>query len=725
MRFFITGLIQLIFFVLTNAEEQVVEDDFPEPLTGANFDQVVSKGVHFVEFFSPHCHHCKALAPIWHEFYQTFHKEAESYDVYIHQVDCVASGDLCDRENIFMYPSLRLYGPNDKGTSGKVLASFGRGYEKTVEGLTAFVREQAIDSKDELLQSNKEVTDLMKSVNIDAISSQEMIDVIAGNYNKPYLISFWPSTDEELNVNTFSGDVKENKLFGKCPRCMEFRNLWSMVGRRLSGLIQTGDLSVGYLNCQSNQGLCRSLGMEDLLTDDYSTYDPKIFMFLPSDKGGNKIRYKASVLNAKQVLGWTKRLIEVSKFEDITREDLDKKMKVANKPYRREDFAEVHVDPVISFVYLYPNESYVEEDFWLLNHLVQPIMDLPSNVRLYKSSDMKFMDLLESQENTLLEYVNKEIPDETQQLQFNDEMFTARTLTTYPTLLCFKDGSFVSHILKSFGPDDIRNFKAVSEFIKVNSEPFITQLTDSNRNQIFPKTIDPAIMAKNEKVVLMVTDSNDHGKLFRQGYALSQIGHRFWYMKMAEQFKKLTQLRGAKYAKVDKMKAKGKDNVDIIRALKEEVPPVFQIQDNAVHLVYVEKKTLASIANRFGWTYLHARDYNAGDVIIVSRFTNNYWTTSLKGKKLTCDTIPDVVDVLYASSFKKLSGRGLRSVFSFATVCSSLTIFVVFCLVVLSLGKLRLRMRLGFSSNKYRALSPFFSDPEANGGSGSGLGKVD
>ncbi|KAG7834893.1 hypothetical protein KL943_002208 [Ogataea angusta] len=712
----------VVFAVIVTAE---LDGFFPEPLTAANFDNVMSKGFHFVEFFSPHCSHCKALAPIWKEFYDTFHAEAESYDVYINQVDCVASGDLCDREKIFMYPMLRLYGPNDRGNGGKLLASFSKGYERTVEGLTAFVREQAIDSREELLQSPKEITDLMKSADIGAISTANMIEIIAGNIEKPHLVSFWPGTDEELNVETFSQDVKDNKLFSKCPRCLDFRNLWSMVARRLSPLIKQNELSVGYLNCKSNENLCLSLGMDDLLTDNYGTYDPKIFMFLPSNRGGNKIRYKSSTLNGKQIINWSKRLLDIAKFEDITKADLAKKMKLRSSPLRREDFTEIDVDPTITFIYLYSKDTAVTEDFWLLDHLVQPVMDLRSNVRLYKSSDMEFMDLAKNQEETLIKYVNQEIADPANQLQFDEEMYTARTLTTYPMLLCFKDDSLVSHVFQSFGSHDVRNFDAVMNFIKVNANPFVEQMTDASRDAIFPRNYDPSTMSKNEKVVLVVTDANDHTKLHRQGYALSQIGHRFHFLKLMNQLEKLKKLRGEKYAKVEKLKAKGKDNVDIIRALREQVPHVFDFKDNNVHLVYVEQAKLKSVSVSLGWSKLNTQKYEPGDIIIVSRFTNNYWDTSLKGQKLTSDTISEAVDVLCAASFKNLAGKGLRSALSVSAVSTYFVFFIFIGILILGLSKTRATARFRPRPDKHRSLRPFFSDTEANAGSGPGLGKVD
>ncbi|KAG7710310.1 hypothetical protein KL930_004620 [Ogataea haglerorum] len=717
------ALLKLVVLAVIAAAE--LDDVFPEPLTAANFDNVMSKGFHFVEFFSPHCSHCKALAPIWKEFYDTFHAEAESYDVYINQVDCVASGDLCDREKIFMYPMIRLYGPNDRGNGGKLLASFGRGYERTVEGLTAFVREQAIDSREELLQSPKEISDLMKSADIGAISSANMIEIIAGNIEKPYLVSFWPGTDEELNVDTFSQDVKDNKLFSKCPRCLDFRNLWSMVGRRLSPLIKQNELSVGYLNCKSNENICSSLGMDDLLTDNYDTYDPKIFMFLPSNRGGNKIRYKSSTLNGKQIINWSKRLLDIAKFEDITIADLSKKMKLRSSPFRREDFTEIDVDPTITFIYLYSKETAVAEDFWLLDHLIQPVMDLRSNVRLYKSSDIELMDLAKNQEETLIKYVNQEIADPANQLHFDEEMYTARTLTTYPMLLCFKDDSLVSHVFQSFGPHDIRDFNAVMDFIKVNANPFVEQMTDASRDAIFPRNFNPAIMSKNEKVVLVVTDADDHTQLHKQGYALSQIGHRFHYLKLMNQFEKLKRLRGEKYAKVEMLKAKGKDNVDIIRALREEVPGVFEIKDNNVHLVYVEQSKLKSLSKNLGWSKFNTQKYKPGDIIIVSRFTNNYWDTSLKGQKLTSDTISDTVDVLSVASFKKFPGKGLRSSLSVSAVSTYFVLLMLIGVLILGLSKTRATTHFRSRGDKHRCLKPFFSDAEANAGSGPGLGKVD
>lgn len=52
------------------------EVQLPEPLTMETFDDFTSQHITFVEFFSPYCHHCQALAPKWEQaFRETYEQQ--------------------------------------------------------------------------------------------------------------------------------------------------------------------------------------------------------------------------------------------------------------------------------------------------------------------------------------------------------------------------------------------------------------------------------------------------------------------------------------------------------------------------------------------------------------------------------------------------------------------------------------------------------------------------
>jgi thiol-disulfide isomerase/thioredoxin len=58
----------------------------------------------FVKFYSPFCHHCIDLAPIWKELAEKMSKEHPN--LHLAEVDCLANGDLCNDNGINAFPAL-------------------------------------------------------------------------------------------------------------------------------------------------------------------------------------------------------------------------------------------------------------------------------------------------------------------------------------------------------------------------------------------------------------------------------------------------------------------------------------------------------------------------------------------------------------------------------------------------------------------------------------------
>eukprot|EP00794_Sanderia_malayensis_P010032 gene10032-11057_t len=77
-------------------------------LTEQNFEQYTKdKDVMLVEFYAPWCHHCQDLAP---EYEKAAIALAQNREFILGKVDCVGAGKtLCDRFNVQMYPSIKLF----------------------------------------------------------------------------------------------------------------------------------------------------------------------------------------------------------------------------------------------------------------------------------------------------------------------------------------------------------------------------------------------------------------------------------------------------------------------------------------------------------------------------------------------------------------------------------------------------------------------------------------
>ena len=65
----------------------------------------------FVEFFAPWCKHCQHLAPTLRFAIEATHDALQKADVRVAQLDCDKYGELCQKEEVMGYPTLKLYEP--------------------------------------------------------------------------------------------------------------------------------------------------------------------------------------------------------------------------------------------------------------------------------------------------------------------------------------------------------------------------------------------------------------------------------------------------------------------------------------------------------------------------------------------------------------------------------------------------------------------------------------
>lgn len=95
------GIFSLLsFFAYIEAKSDVVV------LTKSNFDETLKKqSLMLVKFYAPWCGHCKALAP---EFEKAASK-LKDLDVPLAEVDCTTEADICGKQKIESYPTLKIY----------------------------------------------------------------------------------------------------------------------------------------------------------------------------------------------------------------------------------------------------------------------------------------------------------------------------------------------------------------------------------------------------------------------------------------------------------------------------------------------------------------------------------------------------------------------------------------------------------------------------------------
>jgi len=108
MKFY-TIFLEVLFFALVFAEQkkftytaEIVK------LDKSNFEDTVKNAPQvMVKYYSPNCPHCIALAPIYEEASKFVRQK--NVRVIVAEIDCSANGDICDKEKITRYPTLKFY----------------------------------------------------------------------------------------------------------------------------------------------------------------------------------------------------------------------------------------------------------------------------------------------------------------------------------------------------------------------------------------------------------------------------------------------------------------------------------------------------------------------------------------------------------------------------------------------------------------------------------------
>ncbi|GAV27205.1 hypothetical protein PMKS-000669 [Pichia membranifaciens] len=651
----------------------------PPPLTSSDFDKVLQEGFHVVEFFSPYCPHCTQLFPNWVEFYE-YNQNIDGKDskdkgnsFQIHQVDCVASGDLCEREGIQYYPMIRFY-----GAGSKLLGSM-TNTQRDVDTMNEFANDQIIVWSESEDDDDSGASKLIAGIPLynqnKMIKINELLKIIEGENKVPKLISFWPTTESELNDQTFQNDYNQNKFFSYYPNLHPFRNLWNLSMRKLKKFVDEDKLEFNYFNCKSNPEICEALGFKSLTASRIdSNLLPQVVLYLPKTTGGNAIFYNLKIndfrnLNTavKSLTHWTQRTLINSELEDMKFQDIQNFIGSSTKLNGKGSISDITDYSKVAFIQVNDPESAVPEDDALLSRLIQPVADLTSDVYLFKTTDKDAVrKFLKNQEEQMAnKYIHSGIEDA--ELKFDEKMFLSRTHTTFPMMICIKSGSLYSPVFTSFMSKHIRDYNKVLTFIKRNQMPTINHLTINSKSQIFPPTIDETINSKTEKVLITLTDFQPK-QYFDVEFFMSYVFHKFTFINNKDKFNRINEKRSNKYDKVGKLRAEKADSDDIIDALREKVDISYTTTDNQLYPVYVDTKKLPEIVSAMKWSKLDPSRYTTGDVILVDRFNGQYWDEDDSGHKLTIEDPSQTVSLLEKVSYKKLKGKSLKHISLFAKI---------------------------------------------------------
>ncbi|KAI9249651.1 thioredoxin-like protein [Sporodiniella umbellata] len=155
---FLFAAIATTFTALTHT---VLADSDVLSLTGKTFDEnVLPQDLMLVEFFAPWCGHCKALAPE----YEIAATKLKEKNIPIAKVDCTENEDLCQKNNVSGYPTLKVFRKGE--------ATDYKGPRKA-DGIVSYMHKQSLPAVSELTASNFDEFKKSDRVVIVAYASDE------------------------------------------------------------------------------------------------------------------------------------------------------------------------------------------------------------------------------------------------------------------------------------------------------------------------------------------------------------------------------------------------------------------------------------------------------------------------------------------------------------------------------------------------------------------------
>ncbi|EGV59960.1 hypothetical protein CANTEDRAFT_115984 [Yamadazyma tenuis ATCC 10573] len=587
------------------------EVELPEELNMDAFDKVTAEHLSFVEFFSPYCSHCKQLAPKWEQTYKEFRQELTELEVQMRQVNCVESADLCEREEVFAYPNLRIYAPiHDRQTGlktgkSKFVTSYPRSLVRTPENFKKFVKNAVAEYSSGAI----DLPSASKELDLDNV-----LKYIAGDVQQPEFVMFHPGTEKQWKVSDTTG----KSAFAKgCYDCMDNKQIWDKLSNQVLTTVGTS-----HFSCGSNKELCAKLGFEKLA--DSKTASPEFVMFLPKATGTIRFDFKGFI-TLEALKKFASDLYENHKFEIVSAKTLSEIMEFRKSLPNEPLYSYYPLQNKVSIVFYYDPKTVAAEDKDILPYLLDFATYSPFNMYIYTTKSDKFERAIGSQAQNMVNFIN--FDEKEDKKTFNKAMHLATTLTTKPTLFIIKDNTLFTPIFQSYAPEDIRNKDKVLDFVARNQFPLYQELTP----ELMPLYFDKKNGNNQDKVVVTFVDSSNPQKTDEIFYQISLVAHQYQYVKNEYYFNDILEKRGQKEERVNELKKQNADSVQIIKAMRKEVPHLFDT--NQVLFTFIDLTTNPNLAGYHGWN-VNSREYAVGDTIVVTKDNTHYWDQDLTGEPL-------------------------------------------------------------------------------------------
>ncbi|RCK54700.1 ER-retained PMA1-suppressing protein 1 [Candida viswanathii] len=582
--------------------------NYPDPISLKEFDRITSEKLVLVEFFSPYCHHCKEFAPTWKEAFFKFQELQPEYNIEMRQVNCVESGDLCEREHIDYYPNLQLYAPalnNEGKKTGKLknIDTFPRNLDRTVETIIKYLKESyaEYDSGAVSLPSSSKMLDV-----------DTMLKIIDGDIDTPTFVAFFPATAKQWD----SVENKGKLSFTNCPECIPDKRVWDRLSNQVLSITETG-----HFMCRDHSTICENLKIG---TSNYAQF----IMFLPRSVGIVRFDYDGFP-ELEDMKKWVSKLFKNSRFDIVSARGVTEVMEYT-KVLSHDPIA--HFYPLQSKVvvlFYYEMDKVTPEDEKILPHLLKMVQLSPFNVELHKAKHTRIEENVATMGQSLIDYINY---DENDKYEFDKALQVATTLTSKPTILVFKDNSLIADVYQSFAPEDMRNHDKIEQFIKQIQYPLYGQLTPEMTRHYFNKDDN----YKDYKIVVLFVDMENMTETDKQLYNLSLMAHEYHYLKQRHYYDQLLRNREEKMQKVKQMKERNAEVIDILKEMREQIPHMWNTKDDVLFTFIDQPKARKDFRWVRGWN-LDPRKYEVGDIVILSKDGKYYTDKNTEGKKLVND----------------------------------------------------------------------------------------
>lgn len=648
--------------------------EFPAPLTESDFNP--KAGFQVIEFFSPYCPHCKSLAPIWKDSWETFYEEGRRQNISLLQVDCVESGDLCKSEKIMGFPSIRLYGPNG------FIESFPKYRTMSKDNILDFAR-QAVDNPDDM--EDQQIGSLS-----ELVTAEKFANLLAGKGQQPYLLSFWPAK----NARSADGNID----FKNCDECDTFQKGWKTLSVKLAAL----DISTGHLNCESSAAICTNLGFSSLVKITNHRVDriPKVALVVPEKTTNNFFTYDGPFSTKMSVYeDFAKRTYFNSRIMTISSEEI---VEITQKEYKLSGTHEKKPQK-LHLVYSYNRETAVPEDLQFLQSLVDPVSKI-SNAYLYITEEDLTPVVVQSFES-MYEMINYNTSEPEKRLK--EEYIDFNIMPDNPNFFIFRDGDKIPHTFQGYSTTELRNTDTIMDWVREYSLPMVNEVTPDNFAQILAFNSEMydgvAIILINTIETELTNNSNEHLDKLRVGY------YDYEHVRMGKMIEDVSVKRERRLKKANRLKEKGYKKSTILEAAREEI---LHEDNKKVIISFLDISKYSSILNKLGVTHVLSED-DIGKVILYDKYTKSYHKKDIFGNDFIAEpyTIRETLSSVFLSQkparlsriaerlFGPLFCESLKNFDSLVGV-SGYAIFIVLILGCLKGIKICRRKRIG---KRYKA----------------------